>query len=163
MGCSHGSEESSGLSRSMDVRTLGRRLGASNVMVFDLCNNETFDALRTVSTEADWSQHVLPSQGFEDLGPAIAGIMAHVEGGEFGTNFQFKVVLQYKWRNGAWQDAGTLVAATGSETYVAATEFTDRTKFGMKLRVVLRTSLEAGTAPERGSVSVSLAVRLICT
>jgi hypothetical protein len=157
MGCTHGGEGSM-----TSTQALGRRLGLSSVVVFDLCDNRTFEALRTVTVEADWAQTVLDCPGLLDMGPAIAGIVAHCEGGEFGAEFQYKVVLQYKWRNGAWADAGTLLAATGSELYVIGTEFTDRQKLGMKLRVVVRTSLESGTAIQRGSVSVSVAVRQLC-
>jgi len=60
---------------------------------------------------ADWTQYVLTDETFEQLGPAIQDLVMHAVAVNYNTEFRWKLVLQYRWKNGNWQDADITPAA----------------------------------------------------
>jgi hypothetical protein len=138
-------------------------LRMSTVVIFDLCEDRVFESTSPVGQNL-WDDFVLTGAEFEDLGPLIEDIVIHSEGSNFTANYSYRVVLQYKFRNGPWQDADSsavvLQALQTSGNYVISTPYSTRTKFGMKIRIVLQTQIVTGTTNvQKGNLTVSAAVR----
>jgi hypothetical protein len=85
----------------------------------------------------------------------------HAEGTNFSTYFNYQVQLQYRGAKGAWVDGGAVLATQNTGTYVISLPFTDRSKFGRNLRLVLRTQITTGqSGTQRGTLTILVAVRL---
>jgi hypothetical protein len=134
----------------------------SSVMVFVLAEDALFAANCLVASGA-FDEYVLTGADFASLGPALQDLVIHAEGVNFGANFSYRVALQYRYRLGGWQDAGTVLPLQTSGNYVIGAPFVDRTKFGRELRLVLQTQVTAGSSvQQRGTLSVSVAARVFC-
>ncbi len=132
----------------------------TSVMVFELAEDQLFAANCLVAGGA-FDEYVITDAQFAALGPALQDLVVHAEGVNFSANFSYKVVLQYRYRLGAWQDGGTLLSLQTSGTYVISTPFTDRTKFGREVRLVLQTQVTAGgSVQQRGSMNLSVAAHV---
>lgn len=137
-----------------------------SVAILELCQEQVFHAYRVATTESEWAQYVLTDESFERLGPTLQDIVAHAEVRDLTAKFRYKLVLQYRFSNGDWQDGGELLSAStaGAAGYTIGTPFNDRQKFGVRIRVVLRAALDSGgNAGERGTLSVSLALRFFAS
>jgi hypothetical protein len=139
----------------------GQRQSLLSTLVFDLCDEQPFQATSPVAS-ALFDEYVLTDEEFEGLGPSLVDLIVHAEGTNFTANFSYDVVLQYKFRNGAWTTVATsLVALQTATTYVIGSTYSDRAKFGMRIRLVLRTQIVTGTSnPQHGALTVSVAARL---
>lgn len=73
------------------------------------------------------------------------------------------MVLQYKYELGNWTSASLLALQAGTP-YVIGTAFTDRTKLGMRIRILIRTQIAnaGGATPQSGALNATAAVRLFC-
>ena len=137
--------------------------GISNVLVFDLCEDQVFEATAQVGSSL-WDDYILTGEELEAMGPMIEDIVIHSEGSNFSTNFSYRVILQYKFRNGPWADADSsaviLQALQTSGAYVISSPYSTRAKFGMKIRILVQTQIAAGTNVQKGNLTISAAVRL---
>lgn len=141
-------------------RSSSRRL-LGGTMLFKLAQDEVFTATSLVGNGA-FDEYVLTGDDFEGLGPAAIDIITHSEGSNFSANFTYDLVLQYKFEGGSWQTATpNLLALKSDGNYYIGTPYNDRTKLGMRIRIVLRTQVSAGsTATQKGNLTISAAVRI---
>lgn len=151
-----------GLARTVgkNGRSSSRRLLGST-MLFKLAQDEVFTATSLVGN-GSFDEYVLTGDDFEVLGPAALDVITHSEGTNFSSNFTYDLVLQYKFEGGSWQTATpNLLALKSDGNYYIGGPFADRAKLGMKIRIVLRTQVSAGsTATQKGNLTTSAAVRL---
>ncbi len=126
-------------------------------LVLDLAEDQVFSATQLVAGGL-FDEYVLTDASFAVTGPGIVDIVIHAEGTNFTANFNYDVRLQYKFKYGAWSDVSLLGLRTIGD-YVIGTAFTDRTKLGMQIRLVLRTQSSGGTA-QRGNLTISAAIRM---
>lgn len=129
----------------------------AGTMILNLADDRVFAATQLVAGGL-FDEYVLTGPELIALGPAIVDIVIHSEGVNFTANFTYDVRLQYKFRYGAWTDVSLLGLQTNGN-YVVGNAFTDRTKMGMQVRLVLRTQ-SSGTTVQRGTLTISAAVRL---
>ena len=149
------SDNTSGARRGVPSR---RIMGST--LLYRLAISEVFTATSLVAS-ATFDEYVLTDLDFEGLGPGIVDIVVHSEGSNFSANFTYNVVLQYKFELGEWLTGGTLLPLRTNGTYAIGTPFTNRAELGVRIRIVLRTQVSAGsTATQRGTLSVNAAVRL---
>lgn len=128
-------------------------------LLYELCEDRVFAATTLVGAVA-YDEYVLTGEEFASMGPAIVDVVVHAEGLSFSSNFTYDVVLQYKYKYGAWTSV-PLLTLQSSGTYAISSPYTTRSSFGMQCRIVLRTQVSAGSsATQHGTLSVSAAVRL---
>lgn len=143
--------------RTRRFASIGR--SSNNVVEFELADDEVFQA--TAIGAANWDEVVLTKGDFESLGPSMVDLVVHAEGTNFSANFNYQVQLQYRGAKGAWVDGGAVLATQNSGTYTISAPFSDRTKFGRNLRLVLRTQITTGqSGTQRGTLTILVAVRL---
>ncbi len=144
-------------------RITGARNGAN--LIFTLASAEVFPATALVAGGL-FNEYVVTGDDFERLGPAIQDIVVHAEGSNFTPNYSYDVVLQYKYDLGNWTTitgATQLILLQTATPYVIGTAFGDRTKLGLRLRILIRTQITAGsTNSQSGTLSATAAVRLYC-
>lgn len=139
-----------------------RRPGNSSVILLDLTRDRVFSATSPVAS-ALFDEHVLTGAEFESLGPGIQDIVVHAEGDNFTANFTYQIGLQFRFRNGPWTTVNVLPLQS-SGAYAISSPFTDRTKLGMRVRLVLQTQVSAGTSnPQHGNLNLAAAVRMFST
>lgn len=133
----------------------------SSVIMFDLCEEEIFASNSLVTTPA-FDEFVLTGTDFESIGPSLQELLIHAEGSNFTANFSYRVLLQYRYRNGPWQSGATLpLGLQTSATYLIGAPYTDRTTFGRCIRLLLQTQITAGsTLQQRGGLTISAAARV---
>lgn len=140
-------------------RSLSGRTAASfpHALILELAEDQVFAANQLVAGGL-FDEYPLTGPEFNGLGPSIVDIVIHSEGTNFTANFNYDVRLQYKYKYGAWSDVSLLgLQTTGG--YIIGAAFTDRTKFGVQSRLVLRTQ-SSGAAVQRGNLSITAAIRL---
>ncbi|HND30753.1 MAG TPA: hypothetical protein PKY30_18420 [Myxococcota bacterium] len=123
-----------------------------------------FNAISTVPSgpgAGDFDEYILSGAELEHLGPFIQDLVVHVDGSTFTPNFTYDVQLQYRYRS-AWISTPLLSLQSATGYVISATPFTDRSKFGMELRIVLRTQVSTyAGGPQRGTLSLTVAARLL--
>lgn len=133
--------------------------GSPNVLTIELADDDVFQA--TAIGAANWDEVVLTDEEFEDLGPSIVDLVIHGEGTNLSQYFNYQVQLQYRGKTGAWVDGGAVLPTQNSGTYVISSAFSDRSKFGRRIRLVLRTQITTGqTGTQKGLLSLLAAIRL---
>lgn len=135
----------------------------TSALVFQLCEDQVFEATST-NNDGDWDDYVITGAEFAQLGPALQDLVMHSEGSNFSADFQYRVILQYKYKNGPWLDATPIVvqAIQSTDAYKVSASFSDRTKFGMTIRLVLQTQVGgAATKTQKGNLTIGVAVRLL--
>lgn len=138
------------------------RIRGTSVLTFLSCDRQTF----TAYSNATWTEYVLTDEGYAQLGPSIQDIVAHVDGEAFDADFKYKLVVQRSFRGSNWEDAtsGDLLGPQTAEGYKSnGTPFSNRADIGLRTRVVLRTQQAQAGAPQSGTLSVVLAVRVFAT
>lgn len=124
------------------------------------CKGRTFNTTARVA-DGVWDEHVI----LETAGYALADLVVHAEGNNFTANFTYRVVLQYAFENDLWIDGGVtpyvLIGLQTTGAYVAPSVFSDRTKFGARVRIVLQTQVAAGTKTEKGNLNIGVALRYL--
>lgn len=143
--------------RSMSVS--GKSAIWSAVQFVHPCKGRTFNTTAKVGDQV-WDDHVI----LEVAGYSLADIVVHAEGGNFTANFTYRVVLQYSFENDVWVDGGVtpylLIALQATGTYVTPSVFSDRTKFGARVRIVVQTQVSTGsTKTEKGNLNIGVALR----
>lgn len=149
---------------SMPARPAARRRpgGLAAVAIYDLCEDQLFSATSLVAGGL-FDEYVLTGKDFESIGPGLADLVIHAEGDNFTGNFSYQVALQYRFKNGPWQTVNVLALQTAG-TYVISTPFTDRSKLGMRIRLVLQAQVSAGsTYAQHGSLTISAAARFFAS
>ena len=132
--------------------------GLAAVVLYDLCEDQPFTATSLVASGL-FDEFVLSGRDFESIGPGVQDLVIHAEGDNFTGNFSYRVSLQYRFKNGPWQTAVVLALQT-SGVYVISNPFTDRSKLGMRIRVVLETQVTAGSSSaQHGNLTISAAAR----
>ncbi len=126
-------------------------------IILELAEDQVYAANQLVAGGL-FDEYVLTGADFTNLGPGIVDIVIHAEGTNFTANFNYDVRLQYKFKYGAWSDVSLLGLRTIGD-YVIGTAFTDRTKLGMQIRLVLRTQSSGGTV-QRGNLTIAAAIRM---
>lgn len=89
---------------------------------------------------------MLTGPDFESIGPMIEDIVIHAETNNLSSQFEYRVAVQRRFRNGDWTPApgaigsGELVLSLQSaDGYaITSTPFNDRSKFGYRTRLVLQ-------------------------
>ena len=129
----------------------------TNVVVYDLCERAFFT---TSILPAAWDSHVISDDTFLTHGPGINDIVIHAEGEGFTGTFEYRVVLEYKFRDGPWLPAANpLLPAQTATTYIISDACTDRKAFGMQIRVLVQVRVGTGaTALSTGRLAISAAV-----
>lgn len=151
-------DDNSATQRAQAMATSRRRSGNGSTIMFDLALDRVFSATSPAGSIFD--EFVLTGQDFEALGPGIADIVIHAEGDNFTANFSYQVGLQYRYRNGPWATAAVLPNQT-SGAYVISSPFNDRSKLGMRIRLVLQTQITGVVVvPQHGNLNLCAAVRI---
>ena len=118
----------------------------SAVQFVHACRDRTFNTTAKIA-DAMWDDHTL----IEIAGYSVADLVVHAEGNNFTPNFTYRVVLQYRFENEPWNDGGVtpyiLVALQSSGAYVPPAVFSDRTKFGVRIRILVQTQVSRRPAP----------------
>lgn len=133
----------------------------TNTVVSDLCE----DRFCSTALTSAWETVPLTDEEYEGDGPAIEDIVAHAEGDNFTSHFSYRVVLEYKFRNGGWNTVTSPLLIPGQSTpsgepYVIGAVFNDRAKLGIRIRVSLQFQVASGgSGTHSGNVSVSIATR----
>ena len=156
MGCTEGM---AGRVPTQIVPLRGGNIGS--VAVYELMTEQT---IQTSADGGNWDSFVLIDESFEGLGPGIVDIVGHAECAGPSPYFSYRVVLEYKYLNGGWTaDTSTPIipVTTNSSAYViTATPYSDRTKFGRRIRLVLQAQVgSGGSGMHRGALTLSAAVR----
>lgn len=124
------------------------------------CKGRTFNTTAKVQ-DSVWDDHVI----LETAGHSLTDIVVHAEGNNFTTNFTYRIVLQYAFENDGWVDGGVtpfiLIALQTTGAYVAPSVFSDRTKFGVRIRVIVQTQVSAGAKTEKGNLNVGVALHYL--
>lgn len=114
----------------------------------------------------DWDAYVITDSTFEDTGPAIVDMILHTEGENFAGNFQYRIRLEVKLQDGTWGNppGGSLVIAGPytSAVYQISAIFVDRTKLGIRSRLVLEVNNSGAATPVSGRLTIHAAVRYYC-
>ena len=115
-----------------------------------------------------WDTYVISDgSGFEDTGPAIVDMIFHSEGENFAGNFQYQIRLEVKLLDGTWGNppGGSLTVHgpfTSANYQISTTAFSDRSKIGVKSRLVLDVNNSAAATPVSGRLTIRVAVRHYC-
>ena len=119
-------------------QSLTQGQGLTSVVLFDLIENETVQAV----SDTEKTQVVLTGEDFEPVGPGTEDIVVHVECTNAGAQLRYDVMLQRRFKDGRWLDAGAAVLSgvdpnTAGNEYMISAPFSDRADLGMKVRLVL--------------------------
>ena len=132
------------------------------MVIYDLCEDQPYSATSLVAGGL-LDEYVLTGKDFESIGPGVQDLVIHAEGDNFTANFTYQVALQYRFKNGPWQSA-TVLALQTAGTYVIGTPFTDRSKLGMRIRLVLQTQVSAGgVSAQHGNLTIAAAARFFAS
>jgi hypothetical protein len=159
MSCNRCSQGCAGNHESLGTET-------TNVAVLEHCVEKTFQVM--LVSQTDYELHPLTTEDQECAGPGIEDLISHVEVTNFrGAEIAWNVGIQSRYRSGKWGPVTKLWGTdnTGnSDIYLSSTALNDRTKFGIKVRLVLMLRLVTnGTAGERADFSISSALRMFAS
>ena len=129
------------------------RSGASPVMEVELCADRLF-----VATSAS-DETTIVGPVLEGVGPQIQDIVVHARGRSFTANFDYQVELQWSYDGETWATYILLFYSESTEAPVIGPVKADRSKFGRRLRFVIRVK-GAASETNQGSLSVMAALRL---
>lgn len=132
----------------------------------DLIVRQYYSTQVTGAGAAGWDSYVLTDESFEPLGPGIVDILIHSEALNLITNFQYQIRLETRMYDGSWGPAigATPVIVSGPWTtgMRVSVPFTDRTKMGLGIRLVLDVQNSAAAAVVSATLSISVAIRFFC-
>ena len=125
-------------------------------------------------SDSDWDMLVLTGADFEYIGRAIEDIFIDAEARELTGSFEFRVIIQRKFRNGDWQPVPASISSadevldkqTADGCFSSSSAFSTRTKFGYRTRLVLQyraNQTGGGAVGDSAELSISAAVRFFAS